>query len=274
MKENYVATNLEQNFTDAEKLQARTNIGAAPASAVLPPYASGDGSKALCVNSEATGLEWDNCMKGAVYVPSGSSYVSKDIEFVRLNLADAMKGLVRVRPEGGSVMMAGWLVPEAEAFTEDQGYYPTYVSVGDSFGIKWRKDPMDIEQLTKVTRNYSASTTVELNIKQGEWYECTVDDNNVIVRIALETNSKETIHTLVLIKAASTASTSWANLDYFLENSRARYLACDLSSTTGNPTERIFDVYIKGGFTVGGVPRSFCRVQELEPWSLVSPYGS
>ena len=268
-----VLANCEQSFSDAEKAQARSNIGAAAEGSQIPSFTSGDARKTLCVNQYGDGIEWGTRMSGNAIVSDGQgSTTTQELQNIRVNLSGGNDGLVRVRPEGGSNMIAGWLAPDTFAFLENAGYYLTPIVDGNGYPkLSWRKDPMDIEQLEKVTRTYATTTTVELNIEPGKWYECTVDDNNVIVRIALETNSTDTVHTIIVVKADTSASTSWANLDYFIENSTARYIACDLSSTSSNPTARIFDVYIKGGFRVNNIPRSFCRVRELEPSSLVTP---
>ena len=231
----------------------------------LPSYSSADSGKSLVVNGNGDGVEWDNRIGGNLVVSDGQGRTtSQDLQTLRINLSGGMDGLVRVRPVGGSIAIAGWLVPGTDGRTE-AGCYPTpYIGSTSSPGIRWRKDPMDIEQLTKVTCTYGTSTTQELSITAGNWYEVTIT-NNAVVRIALETSSTDTVHTIIVVKGDSAASTAWANIDYFTEMSTARYIACDLSSTSADVTARVFDVYIKGGFKVENIPRSFCRVRELEP---------
>ena len=232
----------------------------------LPSWTYSDANKSLSVDASGTALEFAPRLKGILVDGNGSS----DCSGLTINTgAGHNAGLVRMRPAGGSNTIVGWLVPGGFSGSSDAGCYPTPTLVGNSPELRWRKDPMDIEQLTKVTRSYGTSTTQELSITAGNWYEVTIT-NNAVVRIALETTSTDTVHTIIVVKGDSAASTAWANIDYFTEMSTARYIACDLSSTSSNPTARVFDVYIKGGFTVESIPRSFCRVRELEPSTLHS----
>lgn len=121
MKENYVATNLEQNFTDREKAQARDNIGAAAASAVLPSYTSSDANKSLSVNADGNGVEWDYRMRGSVVQDDGQGgTTSSELRSMTVNVNSTAKGLVRVRPVGGSNLIAGLLAPWPETF-QDEG---------------------------------------------------------------------------------------------------------------------------------------------------------
>jgi hypothetical protein len=121
MKENYVATNLEQDFTDREKAQARDNIDAAPASAVLPSYTSSDANKSLSVNADGNGVEWDYRMRGSVVQDDGQGgTASSDLRSITVNVNSTAKGLVRVRPVDGSNLIAGLLAPWPETF-QDEG---------------------------------------------------------------------------------------------------------------------------------------------------------
>ena len=113
MKENYVATNLEQDFTDREKAQARDNIGAAAASAVLPPYASGDYDKALVINSDGDGVEWNYRLRGRYIESDGQGGTnSYNVRTFTINDNTMNKGLVRMWPDGRSVVICGRLAPE------------------------------------------------------------------------------------------------------------------------------------------------------------------
>lgn len=113
MKENYVATNLEQNFTDREKAQARDNIGAAAASAVLPPYVSGDYDKTLVINSNGDGVEWNYRLRGRYVESDGQgSTNSYNVRTLTINDNPMNKGLVRMWPDGRSVVICGRLAPE------------------------------------------------------------------------------------------------------------------------------------------------------------------
>lgn len=138
MKENYVATNLQQDFTDAEKSQARTNIGAAPVSAVLPPYASGDADKALVINSDGDDVEWNYRLRGRYIEGDGQGgTTSYNVKTLSINTNDYNKGLVRMWPDGRSVVVCGRLAPEFTSSDADK----ILAVDSNAHDIGWTKPP-------------------------------------------------------------------------------------------------------------------------------------
>jgi len=129
-----VLWNQSQSLTEAEKAQARENIGAS-SSISLPPYNLPEAGLSLCVNDIGSGLEWASRIKGSLVEDDGQgSTITTDLKNLKINLNSTAKGVVRVTPRGGSIQIAGWLAPDFDSF-DDAGKCLTVAS--DGLHLEW-----------------------------------------------------------------------------------------------------------------------------------------
>ena len=227
----------------------------------IPPVSYGSPYECLCIDSNGA-LEWGKRVRGGIYLDDGQGgYTSLGLDYLRLNLTEGMKGLVRARPEGGSIEIAGWLVPEAPAFTEDQGYYPTYVSVGTSFGLKWKLNPADLQLLTAetITALYPPDV-LTVNVVDGNYYNIKVP-TGTSCHVWLATDSIDTIHTIIRVYSpnATTFMGSQRITIHYYDECLIEHTSCiDLKNTSAVYS---FDVYLKK-VTKNNQAYTICRVYD------------
>ena len=191
-----VLYNTPQNLNNTEKEQARENIGAVSSADIpsftqvqsnwdeldpsdpayirnkpntaLPSYTSTEANKALCVNIDGNGVEWEYRLKARLVDnnpedPGGT--VSKDITNMTVNLNDGTKGLIRVRPAGESIRMAGWLAPDFESIT-DEG---KVLKISANNLPEWATNP-DLSYKAYGAQDYAPLTAMKINLDDPDGY--------------------------------------------------------------------------------------------------------
>lgn len=97
-------------------VQGTTNAEPAwvsPSGSDLPIYTTSDANKSLVVNADGDGVEWDYRLKGRFVEDDGQgSTTSYNVRTLTINMNDMNKGMVRMWPDGRSVVICGRLAPE------------------------------------------------------------------------------------------------------------------------------------------------------------------
>lgn len=189
-----VLYNTPQNLNNTEKEQARENIGAVSAADIpsftqvqanwdeldpsdpayirnkpnttLPPYTSTEANLTLCVNEYGNGVEWDRRLKARLVDDDGQgSTTSKDISNMTVNLNSTAMGLVRVRPAGESIRMAGWLAPDFESIT-DEG---KVLKISANNLPEWETNP-DLTYKAYGAQDYAPLSAMKIDMDNPDGY--------------------------------------------------------------------------------------------------------
>lgn len=189
-----VLYNTAQDLNNDEKEQARENIGAISASDIpaftqvqsnwnesdpsnpayirnkpsfaLPTYTSTEANFSLCVNEYGNGIEWDRRLKARLVDDDGQgSTTSKDISNMTVNLNETAKGLIRVRPAGESIRMAGWLAPDFESIT-DEG---KVLKISTNNLPEWATNP-DLTYKAYGSQDYAPLSAMKIDLDDPDGY--------------------------------------------------------------------------------------------------------
>lgn len=254
-----VLANCAQSFSDAEKAQARSNIGAAAEGSGLPAYSSNEAGESLVVNGTGDGVEWSRRISGVMY--NGSTGV--EMRRLRINSYNDTNtpGLVATFPVGGQGVSCGVLMPDPDGVDKVARVIDNPNNPGIGM-LTYQNDAAVIQALEKVSITTSTNP-YQIDAENGKWYEIVCSQSTAQTwHIYLEADSStaETVHTIVRITRADSSISCSPELVWHDERGVAHYEACDL---TGSTTYYDLDCLVRRGFQVGGTPWSFARVRRL-----------
>ena len=207
----------------------------------IPPVSYGNTSECLCIDSNGS-LEWAPRMRGSVYDNSGA-HTMRNIRIYSQARTNGLNGRVHCWDNNGTSYEGGWLMPETDGEGGQADMYATpYVNANSSEAIKWKINQVELRRHTNETKSITTNSTQYETFSDGKRYILELADGLTNPRIWLTTNSEDTIHIVLVVKAVNYNATTGCELAFYDEGLYAHYIQLSFDQTNSFYT---FDVFLK-----------------------------
>lgn len=235
---------------------------------LLPEATSSDLYKVLTVTDSSGGVSWYPSSEVRVKERNSGGLVYTRL--TQFTLGTSMSELYGVKEGTSTNEMLGLFGPYPSS-TDDGKFLRCTWGPGNNCWASWENpEPLcDLKILEPQTVTYSSNGAHTLTVANEYSYKLTLDDPGSHV-VTLNTNSTDTLHTIISVKTSNTSLCSYFELAWYDE-------ALDQHSLTVNMTETnktfYFDVYVRKVYTQSS-SYTIARVHDFPCGYRESPFTS